>query len=167
MDFRRRRFLADLASLAAAGAGACGLPAHAAMGPDDKFDLVVKGGQVLDPSQKLRGRRDVGIRFGLVEQVAENIPAERARRVLDASGRLVVPGLIDLHAHTFPYGSAIGIPADELGHLFESFHRASNVGSIQGTGLGLAIVKQSVEAHGGSIRVRSQVDHGTCFTVLL
>ena len=112
MDFRRRRFLADLAGLAAAGA--CGLPARAAMGPNDKFDLVVKGGQLLDPSQKLRGRRDVGIRFGLVEQVAESIPAERAQRVLDASGRWVVPGLIDLHAHTFPYGSAIGIPADEL-----------------------------------------------------
>lgn len=61
----------------------------------------------------------------------------------------------------------IGIPQDEVDHLYESFHRASNVGSIQGTGLGLAIVKQSVEAHGGSIRVRSQVDHGTCFTVLL
>ena len=61
----------------------------------------------------------------------------------------------------------IGIPRDEVDHLFESFHRASNVGSIQGTGLGLAIVKQSVEAHGGSIRVKSQVDYGTCFTVLL
>ena len=111
MDFRRRRFVAGLV---AAGAGAYGLPARAAMGPNDKFDLIVKGGQVLDPSQKLRGRRDVGIRFGLVEQVAESIPAERAQRVLDASGRWVVPGLIDLHAHTFPYGSAIGIPADEL-----------------------------------------------------
>ena len=111
MDIRRRRFFVGLA---AAGAGALGLPSRAAMGPDDRFDLVVKGGQVLDPSQGLRGRRDVGIRFGVVEQVAENIPVERAQRVLDASGRLVVPGLIDLHAHTFPYGSAIGIPADEL-----------------------------------------------------
>ena len=111
MDFHRRRFLAGLA---AAGAAACSLPSRAAMGPNDKFDLVVKGGQLLDPSQKLRGRRDIGIRFGLVEQVAENIAPERAQRVLDASGRWVVPGLIDLHAHTFPYGSALGIPADEL-----------------------------------------------------
>ena len=38
----------------------------------------------------------------------------RANRVLDAGGKLVVPGLIDLHAHVFPYGSPIGIPADEL-----------------------------------------------------
>ena len=61
----------------------------------------------------------------------------------------------------------IGIPADEIGHLFESFHRASNVGAIAGTGLGLAIVKQSVDLHGGSIAVRSTEGQGTCFTVRL
>lgn len=61
----------------------------------------------------------------------------------------------------------IGIPAQELGHLFESFHRASNVGDIQGTGLGLAIVKKAVELHGGLIEVRSTVGAGTCFTVIL
>lgn len=61
----------------------------------------------------------------------------------------------------------MGIPADELGHLFASFHRASNVGAIEGTGLGLAIVKQSVELHGGSIEVASKLGQGTCFTVRL
>ncbi|MBW8722529.1 MAG: HAMP domain-containing histidine kinase, partial [Polaromonas sp.] len=59
----------------------------------------------------------------------------------------------------------IGIPAEELPHLFEWFHRASNVGEIQGTGLGLAIVKNSVDLHGGSIEVASQVGHGTRFIV--
>jgi len=95
---------------------ACGLmePVRAAMGPNDKFDLVIKGAEVLDPSQKLRGRRDIGIRYGIVEAVEADIAADRALRVLDASGKLVTPGLIDLHAHVFPYGSAIGIPADEL-----------------------------------------------------
>jgi len=95
---------------------ACGLmePVRAAMGPNDKFDLVIKGAEVLDPSQKLRGRRDIGIRYGIVEAVEADIAADRALRVLDASGKLATPGLIDLHAHVFPYGSAIGIPADEL-----------------------------------------------------
>ena len=69
---------------------------------------------MLDPSQGLRARRDVGIRFGIVEAVEADIPATRANRVLDAAGKRVVPGLIDLHAHVFPYGSPIGIPADEL-----------------------------------------------------
>src|SRR5437764_10468182 len=107
----RRDFLLTAASCAlAATSGA----ARAAMGPTDKFDLVIKGGDVLDPSQSLRGRRDIGIRYGLVEAVEAEIPAERALRVLDAAGKLVTPGLIDLHCHVFPYGSAIGIPADEL-----------------------------------------------------
>jgi dihydroorotase len=69
---------------------------------------------VLDPSQSLRGRRDIGIRYGLIEAVETDIPAARALRVLDASGRTVLPGLVDLHSHVYPYGSAIGIPADEL-----------------------------------------------------
>src|SRR6478672_11789611 len=110
--FDRRYFLQSLAGVATAQA----LPSvvRAAMGPDDKFDLLIKGGDVLDPSQRLRGVRDIGIRNGVVEAVQADIPAERALRVINASGKLVTPGLVDLHAHTFPYGSAIGIPADEL-----------------------------------------------------
>jgi PAS domain S-box-containing protein len=61
----------------------------------------------------------------------------------------------------------IGVPPDDLPRLFESFHRARNVGAIQGTGLGLAIVKQCVELHGGEILVESEVGIGTRFTVIL
>jgi PAS domain S-box-containing protein len=61
----------------------------------------------------------------------------------------------------------IGIPAEELTHLFESFHRASNVGGIQGTGLGLAIVRNAVQMHGGRIAVASTPGVGSCFTVWL
>ncbi|HEY6257541.1 MAG TPA: amidohydrolase/deacetylase family metallohydrolase [Xanthobacteraceae bacterium] len=107
----RRMFLGSVGSFAAAAAAG---PAHAAMGPNDKFDLVIKGGDLLDPSQSLRGKRDIGIRYGLIEAVEAEIPATRALRVLDAGGKLVTPGLIDLHCHVFPYGSAAGIPADEL-----------------------------------------------------
>ncbi|MFL6951766.1 MAG: amidohydrolase family protein [Xanthobacteraceae bacterium] len=106
----RRDFLLTAASCALATSGA----ARAAMAPGDKFDLVIKGGDVLDPSQSLRGKRDIGIRYGLVEAVEAEIPAERALRVLDAAGKLVTPGLVDLHCHVYPYGSALGIPADEL-----------------------------------------------------
>ncbi len=61
----------------------------------------------------------------------------------------------------------IGIPADEMHHLYDSFHRASNVGAIAGTGLGLSIVKKSIELHGGTITVVSTMGLGTCFTVVL
>src|SRR5437016_5160023 len=107
----RRQVLTGAASVAFAAAGGS---AFAAMGPDDKFDLVIKGGEVLDPSQSLRGRRDIGIRYGVIEAVEPDIPAARALRSIDAGGKLVTPGLIDLHCHVYPYGSAIGIPADEL-----------------------------------------------------
>jgi dihydroorotase len=105
----RRTFLSGASAVAAAVG-----PAHAAMGPNDKFDLVVKGAEVLDPSQNLKAKRDIGIRYGLIEALEAEIPAEKGNRVLNVSGKLATPGLIDLHAHVFPYGSGIGIPADEL-----------------------------------------------------
>lgn len=107
----RRDFLALSTSAAAVGLAS---PVQAAMGPNDKYDLVIRGGEVLDPSQSLRAKRDIGIRWGVIETVQETIPAERALKSIDASGKLVMPGLIDLHCHVYPYGSAIGIPADEL-----------------------------------------------------
>jgi len=102
--------------LAGAGLAGCAVtaPLRAAMGPNDKFDLLVRNAQVVDPSQNLVARRDIGLRRGLVEAIDASIAPERAQRVLDAAGKLVTPGLIDLHAHTFAFGSPIGIPADEL-----------------------------------------------------
>ena len=87
--FSRRDFLKVTGSAAiVAGSG----HANAAMGPNDKFDLVIKGGDVLDPSQSLRGKRDIGIRWGMIEAVENEIPAARAAKTIDASGKLVTPG---------------------------------------------------------------------------
>ncbi len=115
-DHPQRRQLLLSSSALAALATVGGLPglASAAMGPNDKFDLLLRNADVLDPSQGLRGKRDIGMRYGLIEAVEPSIAPERANRVMDAGGKLVTPGLIDLHAHTYPFGSAIGIPADEL-----------------------------------------------------
>lgn len=63
--------------------------------------------------------------------------------------------------------SGIGIPLPEQANLFDSFYRASNVGTISGTGLGLAIVKKSVDLHGGEIAVESEIGVRTTFTVTL
>ena len=111
----RRRIVAGIGgALAAAATGTLSFAVRAAMGPNDKYDLVIKGGEVLDPSVGLRAKRDLGVRFGKIEAIEADIPAARATRLLDAAGKIVLPGLIDLHAHVYPYGSAIGIPADEL-----------------------------------------------------
>jgi signal transduction histidine kinase len=61
----------------------------------------------------------------------------------------------------------IGIPPEDRPHLFEPFHRASNVGNVSGTGLGLTIVKQMVERHGGSITFDTTLGVGTTFTVVI
>src|SRR4030088_2254896 len=111
----RRNFLSLTGSaVAATVSGRLTTSACAAMGPADKFDLVIKGGDVLDPSQSLRGKRDIGIRWGAIEAIEAEIPAARASKTIDATGKLGPPGLIALHSHVYPYGSAIGIPADEL-----------------------------------------------------
>jgi dihydroorotase len=110
ISFKRRQLIAGMGATFATGI--MGPVARAAMGPGDKFDLVIKGGEVLDPSQGLRGKMDIGMRYGRIEALESDIPATRANRVMNAAGRLVVPGLIDLHAHVFTSG--IGIPADEL-----------------------------------------------------
>jgi PAS domain S-box-containing protein len=59
----------------------------------------------------------------------------------------------------------IGIPSEDQKHLFELFHRATNVGTIRGTGIGLSIVKKSVDALGGNISFESNVNSGSKFTV--
>jgi PAS domain S-box-containing protein len=61
----------------------------------------------------------------------------------------------------------IGIPSEDQQRLFETFHRATNVGTIAGTGLGLAIVKKCVDIHQGQIAVESEIGVGTTFTVTL
>ena len=130
MSISRRRFITSTAvagaALAAHAAGAEGVSAQAAQGmtpkpagfnPNDpalKFDVVIAGGDVLDPSQKLRGKRDIGIKNGQIAAVAPSIPAERSLQRIDASGKLVTPGLVDLHTHYCPHISGIGLPADEL-----------------------------------------------------
>jgi dihydroorotase len=64
-----------------------------------KYDLLVKGGRVIDPSRKLDAIRDVAIANGRIAAVEATIPADAAETI-DAHGKLVVPGLIDIHTHS-------------------------------------------------------------------
>lgn len=82
--------------------------------PALRFDLVIAGGEVLDPSQPLKGTRDIGIKYGQIAAIAPSIPADRAVQRIEATGKLVIPGLVDLHTHCYPLVSGIGLPADEL-----------------------------------------------------
>ncbi|MEO7408246.1 MAG: amidohydrolase/deacetylase family metallohydrolase [Vicinamibacterales bacterium] len=66
-----------------------------------EFDLLIRRGHVIDPRNSVDGVRDVAITNGKIAAVADNIAPERARRVVDAAGLYVTPGLIDIHAHVF------------------------------------------------------------------
>lgn len=77
----------------------------------------------------------------------------------------VVPQRDQIQILVKDYG--IGVPEEDRKDLFEIFHRAHNVGSIQGTGLGLPIVKQAVLAHGGTVDFESEIGVGTTFVMTL
>jgi dihydroorotase len=66
-----------------------------------EFDLLLRGGHVIDPRNGLNAVRDVAIKDGRIAQVAAGIPSARALKTVDVSGLYVVPGLIDLHAHVY------------------------------------------------------------------
>ena len=78
------------------------------------YDVLIKGGRIIDPSQALDQIADVAFENGKVADLAPAIPAEQARRVVDASGRVVTPGLIDLHTHVYWGGTSLGIDADTI-----------------------------------------------------
>ena len=76
------------------------------------YDLLIRGGRVIDPSQGLSAETDVAIRQGKVARVAPNILESEARQVLDARRMIVTPGLVDIHVHVYDGVAPLGIPAD-------------------------------------------------------
>ena len=77
-----------------------------------QYDLLIKGGKVIDPSQGITSVMDVALVLDKVAHVAPDIPASQARRVIHAEGKIVTPGLIDSHIHVFPFVGPYGLEAD-------------------------------------------------------
>jgi dihydroorotase len=73
----------------------------AALFAQTQYDMLLKGGRVIDPKNSVDGAFDVAIKDGRVAAVAAGIPAASARRVLDVNGLIITPGLVDIHTHLF------------------------------------------------------------------
>src|SRR5919202_3286601 len=80
------------------------------------YDLLLRGGRVIDPAQNLDGNYDVAITGGRIAAVLPSIAPSSASEALDVSGKLVLPGLIDTHAHVYQYVTGrFGLNADLVG----------------------------------------------------
>jgi dihydroorotase len=87
-------------------------PCQAAGRETAGYDLLVRGGRVIDPVSSRSALLDVAIRGGRIARVAPSLPREDAREVLDATGCIVTPGLVDGHVHVYDGVAPIGIPPD-------------------------------------------------------
>jgi dihydroorotase len=76
-----------------------------------QYDLVLKGGRVIDPANEIDGVMDVAVAGGKIARVAKDIAASEAKKTVNAEGLIVTPGLIDLHAHVYGYSGSI-LPDD-------------------------------------------------------
>src|SRR5258706_54152 len=91
------------------------------------YDLVLRGGRVIDPSQKLDAVTDVAFSQGKVARIGPGVKADANTDVRDMFGAIVTPGLIDLHTHVYWGGTSLGIDA-------EDFCRRSGVTTAVDTG---------------------------------
>jgi dihydroorotase len=91
------------------------------------YDLILRGGRVVDPLQKLDAVTDVAFSDGKVARIGAGLQAGASTDIRDVSGRIVTPGLIDLHTHVYWGGTSLGIDA-------EDFCRSSGVTTAVDTG---------------------------------
>jgi dihydroorotase len=78
------------------------------------YDLLLRGGRVIDPAQDLDGTMDLAIQAGKIATLRRDIAAGEARRVVDVTGKIVTPGLVDLHTHVYWGGTSLGVQPDRV-----------------------------------------------------
>ena len=119
-----------------------------------RFDLLIQGGRVIDPSTNRDGLFDVAISNGKVAALDDHIPAEAAFNVVDATGLLVLPGLIDLHTHVYHKCTYWGIDPDTMAYDsgVTTWVDAGSAGAINLGGLREYIVKNA------DVRIRAFVN---------
>jgi dihydroorotase len=99
-----------------------------------RFDLLLKGGHVIDPKNAVEGQRDVAVADGKVAAVDLEIPAAAARQIIDVSGLYVTPGLVDIHTHLYATPGHRNAWAGDYSILPDGFSFRSGVTTMVDTG---------------------------------
>ena len=79
------------------------------------YDLLLKNGMVIDPMQNMLGIYDVGVKDGAIAFIGSTSHAENAVEVCDVRGKIVFPGLIDIHTHVYDGFYSRGVEPDKVG----------------------------------------------------
>ena len=98
-----------------------------------EIDLLLKGGRVLDPKNSLDSKMDVAVKDGKIYRIAAEIPSSSAKKVLDVSGLLVSPGLINIHTHVYA-GSKPGFADGQSSQLPDAFAPRSGITTVVDAG---------------------------------
>ena len=85
--------------------------------PAQTYDLLIKGGHVIDPANRIDRVMDVAVSGNRIARVAENIPVGQAKKTVDVSGLYVTPGLVDIHTHVYVKGRASTLFPDDTSLL--------------------------------------------------
>jgi dihydroorotase len=123
---------------------------------NQKCDLLIKGGTVIDPGQHLHAPMDVAVKDGKILEVSQGFPDDRALQVVSAKDKVVTPGLIDVHVHCFDGVGLVGVNADRycLGRGVTTAVDAGSTGYPAIAGFRKYVINTS------STRIRAMVDVG-------
>jgi dihydroorotase len=125
-------------------------------------DLLIKGGTVIDPSQNLHAQMDVAVKDGKILQVSPDIPADGSRTLISAKGKIVTPGLVDVHVHVFEGVGPTGVNADQycLGRGVTTAVDAGSAGYFSIAGFRQYVIKPS------ATRIYAMIDIGARGTLM-
>lgn len=129
---------------------------------NEKCDLLIKGGTVIDPGQKLHAPLDIAIKNGKILEISSVVAEQRATQVVSAKGKVVTPGLVDVHVHCFEGIGAVAINADRycLGRGVTTAIDAGSAGYPAIAGFRKYVINTS------STRIRALLDIGALGTLV-